>query len=76
MPWWIYAPEHHENAAAGIRQRGERWAFERFLASATASCGLRPSCHAAIKRVYLARSKRAGLPISASTFASHGRYEV
>jgi hypothetical protein len=71
MPWWIYAPEHHENAAAGIRQRGERWAFERILASA-----LRPSCHAAIKLVYLARSKRAGLPISASTFASHGRYEV
>jgi hypothetical protein len=58
-----------------IRQRGKR-GIERILASATASCGLRPSRHAARKLECLARSKRAGLPISASTLASHGRYEA
>ena len=65
----------HADSLHRIRQRGER-GIERALASATASCGLRPSRHAARKLVRLARSKRAGLPISASTLASHGRYEA
>ena len=66
----------HADCFQRIRQRRKRWAFERLLASATASCGLRPSRHAAIKLVCLEKSKRAGLPISASTLANHGRYKV